>query len=260
MRAVVALPLLLGPGLLACFDGGYFDGPRLWAAIGAWALLAIVAITLPRPLPATGPGRLALAGLAALTAWTALSLTWAPDGGPATDDLQRLLLYLPYLAAAIAVLRPRETEPLLLLAIAGACAYGLSERFGFVDLEAVTTAGDRLAYPLSYWNATGAFAALGLILSAALAGDSDRPACAARRRGRRRAAARADAAAHLLARGVRRARGRRPRAARPLPYARPPGRRARRGRARRRRGRACWRPRSATCARSRERAPPRCRS
>jgi O-antigen ligase len=175
MRAVVALPLLIGPGLLACFDGGYFDGPRLWAAIAAWALLAVVAIALPRPLPASMPGRLALAGLAALTAWTALSLTWAPDGGPATDDLQRLLLYLPYLAAAIAVLRPRETEPLLLLAIAGACAYGLSERFGLIDLEAVATAGDRLAYPLSYWNATGAFAAIGLILSAALAGDTGRP-------------------------------------------------------------------------------------
>jgi O-antigen ligase len=176
MRAAVALPLLLGPGLLACFDGGYFDGPRLWAAIAAWALLAVVAITLPRPLPTSLPGRLALGGLAALTAWTALSLTWAPDGGPATDDLQRLLLYLPYLAAAIAVLRPRETEPLLLLAIAGACAYGLSERFGLADFEAVATAGDRLAYPLSYWNATGAFAALGLILSAALTGDPARAA------------------------------------------------------------------------------------
>ena len=175
LQAVVAVVLLLGPGLLACFNGGYFDGPRLWAAIVAWVLLAVVAVAAPRPLPGSTPGRLALGGLAALTAWTALSLTWTPDPGAAGDDLQRLLLYLPYLAAGIAVLRTRLAEPLLLAAVTGACAYGLSERFGLVDLAAVTSAGDRLAYPLSYWNGTGAFAALGLILAAALAGDRERP-------------------------------------------------------------------------------------
>ena len=177
LPVLFALPLLLGPGLLACLNGAYFDGPRLWAAIAAWALLAVAALTLPRPLPASGPGRAALAGLAALTAWTAISLTWAPDGGAAVDDLQRLLLYLPYLTLAIAVLGTL-TEPLLLAAITAACLYGLSERFvpGAVDLPAVVTAGDRLAYPLSYWNASGAFAALGLILAAALAGDAGRPA------------------------------------------------------------------------------------
>jgi O-Antigen ligase len=176
LPALVAAVLLLGPGVLACLNGGYFDRPRLWAAIGAWALLAVVAIALPRPLPASTSGRLALGGLAALTAWTALSLNWAPDGSRAGDDLQRLLLYLPYLAAAIAVLEPRLTEPLLLAAITGACAYGLSERFlpGLVDLATVGAAGDRLAYPLSYWNGTGAFAAVGLILAAALAADQAR--------------------------------------------------------------------------------------
>ncbi len=175
LATFLAVPLLLGPGVLACFDGGYFDGPRLWAGIAAWVLFAVVAVALPRPLPASTPGRLALAGLAALTGWTALSLTWAPDGGAAVDDLQRLLLYLPYLAAAIAVVRRPLAEPLLLAAITGACAYGLSERFGLVDLEPIATAGDRLAYPLSYWNGTGAFAALGLVLAAALAAHEKRP-------------------------------------------------------------------------------------
>ncbi len=177
LPVLLALPLLLGPGLLACLNGAYFDGPRLWAAIVAWALLAIAAVTLPRPLPASGPGRAALAGLAALTAWTAISLSWAPDGGAAVDDVQRLLLYLPYLALAIAVLGTL-TEPLLLTAIAGACLYGLSERFvpGAVDLQDVVSAGDRLAYPLSYWNGSGAFAAIGLVLATALAGDAGRPA------------------------------------------------------------------------------------
>jgi hypothetical protein len=175
LPVLIAPLLVLAPGLLACLDGGYFDGPRLFAAIAAWVLLAVAAVVLPRPLPASGPGRAALGGLAALTAWTALSLAWAPDAGAAADDLQRLLLYLPYLALAIAVLG-RQTEPLLLLGITGACLYGLSDRFGLVDLQDIVTAGDRLAYPLSYWNATGAFAALGLVLAAALAGERDRPA------------------------------------------------------------------------------------
>jgi hypothetical protein len=177
LPVLFALPLLLGPGLLACLNGAYFDGPRLWAAIAAWALLAVAALTLPRPLPASGPGQAALGGLAALTAWTAISLTWAPDGGAAVDDVQRLLLYLPYLTLAIAVLGAL-TEPLLLVSITTACLYGLSERFlpGAIDLADVASAGDRLAYPLSYWNASGAFAALGLILAAALVGDPGRPA------------------------------------------------------------------------------------
>jgi hypothetical protein len=176
LPVLIALPLLLGPGLLACFSGGYFDSPRLWAAIAAWALFAVAAVALPRPLPASGPGRLALGGLAALTVWTGVSLAWAPDAGAAADDLQRLLLYLPYLAAGVVVLRG-STEPLLLLAITAACGYGLSDRFlpGVVDLAPVVSAGDRLAYPLTYWNASGAFAALGLILAAALAGEPGRP-------------------------------------------------------------------------------------
>src|SRR5690348_9680680 len=176
---VLAVPLLLGPGVLACFAGGYFDQPRLIAAIVAWAALAAVAIVAPSPLPAAGPARVALGGLAALTAWTGLSLLWAPLGGPAADDLQRLLLYVAALAVGIYVLADprvrRWAEPLLLAAVLGAILYGLSERLGLTTFTLVISAGDRLAYPLTYWNGTGAFAALGLVLAAGLAGEPERP-------------------------------------------------------------------------------------
>jgi O-Antigen ligase len=181
MRAVVlAVPLLLGPGLVALFGGGYGDTARLATGIAAWALLAAVAIALPRPLPRSQPAIAALAALAALTAWTAASLAWAPLGEPAGEDVQRLLAYVAALAAAIALLREpaaaRLAEPLLLAGIAGATAYGLSERLvpGLVDLGDVLSAGDRLSQPLTYWNATGAFAALGLILAAGLVADARR--------------------------------------------------------------------------------------
>jgi hypothetical protein len=178
---LIAAPLLLAPGVLACFSGGFFDTARLRAGVLAWLLLALVAVGSRRPLPRSGPGRLALGGLAALTALTGLSLLWAPLAGPAADDLQRLLLYLPAFAAGLVLLRPlpaaRATEPLLLLGVVGATLYGLSERLlpGVVSLERVVSAGDRLAYPLTYWNGTGAFAAIGLVLAVGLAGDPGRP-------------------------------------------------------------------------------------
>ena len=92
---LLAAPLLLGPGVLACFSVGFFDTARLRAGVLAWLLFALAAVFSRRPLPRSGPGRLALGGLAALTALTGLSLLWAPLAGPAADDLQRLLLYLP---------------------------------------------------------------------------------------------------------------------------------------------------------------------
>ena len=129
---LLAAPLLLGPGVLACFSGGFFDTARLRAGVLAWLLLALAAVFSRQPLPRSGPGRLALGGLAALTALTGLSLLWAPLAGPASDDLQRLLLYLPAFAAGIVLLRPpaaaRAAEPLLLAGITGATLYGLSER------------------------------------------------------------------------------------------------------------------------------------
>ena len=167
-RALLAAPLLALPIVLAFAKGGYFDSARLWAAVAVWALVVVVAVTERSPLPAGTPGRLALGGLAALTALTGLSLLWAPIGGQTADDLQRLLLYLGTLIAGIAVLRApgprRAVEPVLAGGIAAACAWALADRLGAIDLAPIASAGDRLAYPLTYWNASGAFAALGLVL------------------------------------------------------------------------------------------------
>jgi len=180
MRAVLAVPLLLGPGVLALFSGGYFGVARHAAAIAAWALLAAAALAVPDPVPRSRPARAALAGMALLAGWTALSLTWAPLGEPAGEDVARALLYLAALAGGVLLLRDpgaaRLAEPLLLAGIAGATLYGLSERLlpGLVELEALASAGRRLAHPLTYWNATGAFTALGLVLAAGLAGSAER--------------------------------------------------------------------------------------
>jgi hypothetical protein len=176
--AVVAVA---GPTALAFFSGGFFDRPRLLAGIAAWALVVVAAVCAPRPLPSTTPGRLALGGLFLLTAWTALSLIWAPLGGRAQDDLQRLLLYLGFFTAALALLRGagvrRWLEPGVVLGALIVVGYGLAERLlpGLLEFDRSRTASGRLEQPLTYWNAEGAIAAVGLLLAVRIAGDPERP-------------------------------------------------------------------------------------
>jgi hypothetical protein len=181
-RAVTGatLALLAGPFALAFFQGGFFDRPRLVAAIAAWALVLVAAIAADRPLPASLPGRLALGSLAALTAWSALSLEWAPSAAGVVDDTGRLLLYLGALTAGTALLRGplarRALEPALASGVLVVVLYGLSERLvpGLVELARSETAAGRLEQPLTYWNAMGGLAAIGAVLCARLAGDPAR--------------------------------------------------------------------------------------
>jgi hypothetical protein len=180
LRGIAVAVLVAGPTVLAFFSGGYFDLPRLAAAAGAWTLVLLAAATAERPLPRTGPARLALGGLALLSAWTVASLLWAPLSAPAADDAQRLLLYLGALIAALAFLRPRPAARAAEVGlVAGALVvvgYGLGGRLlpGIVELSSGVSAAGRLEQPLTYWNAMGALAAIGLVLCARIAGDSSR--------------------------------------------------------------------------------------
>jgi hypothetical protein len=76
-------------------------------------------------------------------------------------------------------------EPALAAGTLVVVGYGLAGRLvpGIVHLQASLRAGGRLEQPLTYWNAMGALAALGVVLCVRLAGDSARPrpmrACAA---------------------------------------------------------------------------------
>jgi hypothetical protein len=173
--------LLLTPTVLAFFSGGYFDKPRLIATVVIWLVVLAAAGLAPRPLPTSAPGRLALAGLALLTAWTGASIAWAPLSDPATDSFVRLLLYVGAFVAASALLRDRlgarAVEPVLAGGTLVVIGYGLSGRLlpGIVDLSESHKAFGRLEQPITYWNAEGALAAIGLVLVARLAGARDRP-------------------------------------------------------------------------------------
>ena len=182
-RAVLlaaAAVLLAGPTALAFFTGGYFDGPRFVATLAVWAVVLAIALAAPRPVPGSAPGLVALGGLALIAAWTGASLGWAPLSEAATDNLVRLLLYLGAFIAAIAVLSEpaaaRAAEPALALGALVVIAYGLAGRLlpGLIEQAQSIRAFGRLEQPLTYWNAEGVLAAMGLVLCARLAGTESR--------------------------------------------------------------------------------------
>ncbi len=181
MLTAVRCGLLAGPVALAFASGGFFPHARVIAAIGAWLLLAAAAALVPAPVvPAGRPARVALLALAGLAGWTALAAGWAPAGGPARDALELTLLYLPALAAGELAWRERGAARWVEPALAGGAllviGYGLAGRLlpTIVHLAHAPRAGGRLDQPLTYWNAIGTLAAIGLVLTARIAGDPSR--------------------------------------------------------------------------------------
>jgi hypothetical protein len=182
-RAVLSVPgalVLAGPTALAFFSGAYFEGPRAWAGALAWGCV-VAAIALGARLPRGRWPRVALGGLAAMAAWSVASIAWAPVAGDAYQAAQIVVLYTGALLAAALVLREpvarRLAEPALALGAAVVIGYGLASRLlpGVLHYARSVSAGGRLEQPLTYWNAMGELAALGLVLCARLAGDDGRP-------------------------------------------------------------------------------------
>ena len=178
---VARAAVLAGPTALAFFSGGYFDEARSWAGLIAWALALIGLVLVPGGLPRGRASLLAFGALALLAGWTLLSMAWAPITGSAYHAGQIDLLYLGGLLAAALLLRGRATlraiEPALLAGALIVIGYGLAERFfpGAVHFSDSFTAEGRLDQPLSYWNAMGELAAIGLVLAARLTGEPTRP-------------------------------------------------------------------------------------
>jgi hypothetical protein len=180
------IPLLLGvftlaaPTALAFARGGYFEGARLVALGVAGLLLLAVAVLLPRPLPTSRSALATLGGLGLLTLWTGLSIDRAPLADTAWAALERDGLYLTALVVAIAVLRHpavrRLAEPLLAAGALVVVGYGLLGRLvpDVVHVTSSVSAGGRLDQPLTYWNAMGALAGIGVVLCARIAGDPSR--------------------------------------------------------------------------------------
>jgi hypothetical protein len=173
------LLLVLGPTALAFFTGGYYEGPRAWAGLGAWLLVVLGAALSSGARPFHGPSRLAFGGLAALATLSLVSMLWAPVVSNAYGAGQIAVLYLGAALAAALLLdrsRVRSVEPLLAAGALIVIGYGLAGRLlpGVLHFSNLPAAEGRLYQPLTYWNAMGELAALGLVLCVRLAGDEAR--------------------------------------------------------------------------------------
>ena len=188
MRAACLLSaravLIAGPVVLAFFAGGFFDRPRDVALLVASAVLAVLVAAAPAGelVPRHAAARVALVAAAAYAAWIGLSVTWAPIRDFAGDDAERALLYAVTLAAATIAFRARAAartlEPLAAAGTVIVIGYGLSGRLlpGLITQHPQVSAAGRLDQPLTYWNAVGALATIGVVLCARVAGDRERPA------------------------------------------------------------------------------------
>jgi O-antigen ligase len=172
---------LAGPIALAFFAGGYFGEARGWAGAAAWFGVLLAAVAGAR-LPRSRPALLAIGGLLLLSAWTLLSILWAPIAGSAYAAGQIDLLYLGTLIGSALLFgtgrSARALEPALAAGTLIVIGYGLSERLlpGVLHFSASLSAEGRLEQPLTYWNAMGELAAIGLILCVRMAGDASRAA------------------------------------------------------------------------------------
>jgi O-antigen ligase len=177
--------LALAPGLMVAYfafnGGGYFPGAQAFVALVLALVLALRMWLAAEPLAGFGPLSVVTAGLLALYGlWTAMSAAWSDAPGRALLELDRVLLYLLAFLLFASVTRSTDRIRLMVRGLAAAavlvCTIGLITRV-LPDVWQITPdiQRGRLGYPLTYWNAFGLLAALGLVLCTYLASSEREP-------------------------------------------------------------------------------------
>jgi tetratricopeptide (TPR) repeat protein len=170
LRANPALiPALLATGsfvALGAAEAGFY--PTGWYAAALFLLGLLVAslfaLGIPRGLPRVV--LVALALLAAYTAWSYLSITWASQQGPAWDGANRNTMYL--IAFALFALWPFDHRGATL--VLGLLGFGIAG-LGLVQLLEANGSAEPAAYfidvrfsePAGYMNANAALWTVGLL-------------------------------------------------------------------------------------------------
>ncbi len=184
-RKVGVAALLTLPGALTVYlgvsGGGFFAGTT-----GVVVLVLILAMVLrttlaERPFEGFGPAlAVAAAGLGLFAVWTLLSFTWSDSQSRALLEFDRALLYLLVLVLAGSLLRTSQRLRWMVRGVVAGivvlCGIGLISRvLPEVWPIGQNIAEERLSYPLTYWNALGLVAALGIVLGLFLTADEREP-------------------------------------------------------------------------------------
>jgi hypothetical protein len=171
--ALTALMLL--PGALIVFmgfnSGGYFPSTPAIATLVLAQVLLVRIMQARHPFEGLAPATLmAIAALAGYALLTLLSALWSHTASRALIEFDRAWLYLLILVLFGSVLaRPKDLRWLIRGLVLGAsivCLAGLISRvLPNVIPTSPDVANERLSYPVTYWNALGLLAALGIVLA-----------------------------------------------------------------------------------------------
>lgn len=182
----VDLLLPLAPGLLvAAFSfeaGGFFPGATAAGAVALVVVLVLHVTLAERPFAGLSlPFLVGAVALGLLAVWTLLSVGWSDAPTRALLEYDRALLYLlAFVALGLAGRTPARLRMALRgIAVAAfvVCLCALITRL-LPDVWTVSAdvRGDRLSFPLTYWNALGILAAVGFVLCFTLSSDvTERP-------------------------------------------------------------------------------------
>ena len=172
----------LATGVLAFLAGGYFP-IATGLAVAALCLLLVARMTITeKPVAGWSAPLAAMASaLALFSGWTLLSGGWSDAPVRALIEFDRALLYLVMLVfVGLHARGPGHLAVLLRwVALAIACASAVALLTRLLPATFPTSPGindERLAFPLTYWNAMGMFAALGVMLLTHLTASEREPA------------------------------------------------------------------------------------
>jgi hypothetical protein len=172
-RAVVFAAVAAAVVFYALRGGTYDLVLRQEAGVAIWWTIALgFAIGV---LPRARPARLLavpLAGFATLVLWTALAHGWTESDERTTAELARTVHHAGVLLLALCLLGPRTWSAAIGGALTGmgiVCALAVASRLypGSFPADAVREnfPTNRLNYPLNYWNAVSAWAAVTVALA-----------------------------------------------------------------------------------------------
>jgi hypothetical protein len=184
-RLGIGALLILPAGLfvyLAFNSGGFYPGPTAYVAVVLCFVLALRVMLAGNPFEGAGRGLALGAGAFALYALlTLISILWSHAPGRALAEFDRALVYLVALVLIGSLGRSPQRLRWMLrafaAAIVGVCAAALITRL-LPHLWPTTNAIaiNRLAFPLTYWNALALIGAFGIVLCLHLSSDASEPA------------------------------------------------------------------------------------
>ncbi len=171
--AVTALMLL--PGALIVFmgfnAGGYFPAAPAVAVVVLAQILLVRILRSPNPFAGLAPVTLvAIGALGLYAALTLASALWSHASGRALIEFDRACLYLLVLilfgTVSASASNMRWLIRGLVIGASIVCLAGLISRVApDVWHTAPDVANERLSYPVTYWNALGLLAVLGIVLA-----------------------------------------------------------------------------------------------